>query len=220
MYKSITLCFSSRPSLLFCSGHSKWLFQVGVAFAEMRIEESDADSGLRDIAFASQRTQKRNRTRPRPAAAAAPPPPLRRRRRAVVVHGVRATQPPPPGAAPAPSVIRPATRRANDLWRREAEQGMEAAERRSVGRSGLVSCTPAQACRRCRRRQAYVGRSGQTVVLRPPAWKVSETVPSLHLGLVHGKKLIGLGAVRRLRSSLGSRKDVCEPVTEKECSNP
>ena len=49
---------------------------------------------------------------------------------------------------------------------------------------------------------------------------VSETVPSLHLGLVHGKKLIGLGAVRRLRSSLGSRKDVCEPVTEKECSNP
>ena len=73
LYKSSTLCFSSRPSLLFCSvlsGHSKWLFQVGFAFAEMRMEESDADSGLRDIAFASQRTQKRNRTRLRPAAAA------------------------------------------------------------------------------------------------------------------------------------------------------
>ena len=49
---------------------------------------------------------------------------------------------------------------------------------------------------------------------------VSETVPSLHLGLVHGKKLIGLGAVRRLRSSLGSRKDVFEPVTETECLYP
>ena len=221
MYKSITLCFSSRPSLLFCSvisGHSKWLFQVGVAFAEMRIEESDADSGLRDIAFASQRTQKRNRTRPRPAAAAPPPPPLRHRR-PVVVHGVRATQPPPPRAAPAPSVIRPATRRANDLWRREAEQGMEAAERRSVGLgvlhpgAGLPPMPPPPPSLRWEFR---TDSRAETACLE----SVSETVPSLHLGLVHGKKLIGLGAVRRLRSSLGSRRDVCEPVTEKECLNP